>query len=366
MKIKYRLALAVLALGLGFAMSAQTTQKLTATKASEYGIIYSLPTTVVDITIETETSVKKPGEFYRYARKYLNADNAISTESQSTVLKSVTVTTRGVANADQQYLMQFKAGNTPFLIVNEENLPISINAEDISVQEPVTLPKPVAAIPTPLETDAAQQVISGEMAQSQSAAKRAEIAASQLFALRQTRSELLTGEADQMPPDGKAMELVLSNLQAQESALTAMFLGTTQKYTSIKTISYTPGEEVENEVLARISAVDGVIDASNLAGVPVYISVNVIEKGELPVNEKGEVKTFPKGGVAYVIPGKVEVTIDCGGKNYFNQQIPTAQHGVVFGLDPKMFSDKKEPAYLLFDPVTGAIKELGVVSNLSK
>ena len=62
-------------------ISAQTTQKLTATKASEYGIIYTLPSTVVDITIETEKIVKKPGEFYRYAKKYFNANNAIEAEA---------------------------------------------------------------------------------------------------------------------------------------------------------------------------------------------------------------------------------------------------------------------------------------------
>lgn len=354
----------MMALGLAVVMTAQTTQKLTATKASEYGIIYSLPTTVVDITIETQTTVKRPGEYYRYAKKYLNADDAISAESQTTVLKSITVNTRGVANAEQQYLMQFKAGSTPFLIVNDEHLPIAINAEETIESQQTELPKAVAAEPTPLETAAAQQVISGEMAQSQSSAKRAEIAASQLFALRQTRSELLNGDADQMPPDGKSMELVLNNIQAQEAALLAMFMGTTQTYTSVKTITYTPGDEVEDEVLARVSAVDGVVDAENLAGVPIYISLKIVEKGELPINEKGEVKTFPKGGVAYVIPGKVEIKIDCEGKNYYNDKLATAQHGVVFGLDPKMFADKKSPAYLLFNPVTGAIKELGAVSNL--
>jgi hypothetical protein len=39
--------------------------------------------------------------------------------------------------------------------------------------------------------------------------------------------------------------------------------------------------------------------------------------------------------------------------------IDAAQYGVVFGLDPKLFNDKKAPAYLLLNPVTGAIKELG-------
>ena len=45
------------------ASMAQTTQKLTANKANEYGLIYSLPQTVLDITIEAERTVKRPGEF---------------------------------------------------------------------------------------------------------------------------------------------------------------------------------------------------------------------------------------------------------------------------------------------------------------
>ncbi len=38
-----------------------------------------------------------------------------------------------------------------------------------------------------------------------------------------------------------------------------------------------------------------------------------------------------------------------------------AQMGVVFGLEPNLFTDKKEPAYVIFDPTTGAIRELGTV-----
>ena len=262
--------------------------------------------------------------------------------------------------------MQFKVGSTPFLVINEENLPLAINTDKLPKTKEYTLPKAVAALPTPLETDAAQQVISGEMAQSQSMAKRAELAAAQLYALRQTRVDILNGEADQMPADGKAMELVLDNLQAQESALIALFMGTTSVSTSVKTITYTPGDATENAILARISATEGVINADNLAGEPIYISLDVVEKGELPLTEKGLPKTFPKGGVAYNIPGKVAIKISYRGKTFNESTIATAQHGVVFGIDPKMFIDKKELSYLLFDPITGAIQELGAVSNLSE
>ena len=59
-------------------VTAQTTQRLTATKANEYALVYSLPVTRLNVTIEAEITVKKPGEFYKYAKKYLNIDNPIT------------------------------------------------------------------------------------------------------------------------------------------------------------------------------------------------------------------------------------------------------------------------------------------------
>lgn len=247
--------IAVLIMGIGLSLMAQSTQKLTATKASEYGIIYSLPQTVLDITIETEYEVNKPGEYYQYAKKYLNTDEAITAQREQVKLKSVTVVPRGVANQKEKYLMQFKPGTTPFLVINEENIPLALNVEDFVKTNGIDMPIAMSAKTSPLKTDAARHVISGEIAQSQSSAKRAELAAAQLFALRQTRQDILTGEAEQMPSDGKAMELVLENIKAQEDALYAMFMGTTQVSTQVSTVTYVPDENVENEVLDRKSVV---------------------------------------------------------------------------------------------------------------
>ena len=34
------------------------------------------------------------------------------------------------------------------------------------------------------------------------------------------------------------------------------------------------------------------------------ITIDIIERGEMPVNDKGETLRFPKNGVAYNIPGR--------------------------------------------------------------
>lgn len=341
------------------AVTAQTTQKFTATKANDYGLVYSLPVTVLDITIEAERVVKKPGEFYKYAKKYLNVDNPVTEPSESWSVKQVVVNARGVADDDKRYLMEFKGGFSPFLIMDENNLPLAINYEEVEVPESPVLPEPVKPLPTPLETSAARQVVNEEMLQSQSSAKRAELAAQRIYELRQSRNDLITGQADQMPPDGTAMQLVMDQITAQEAALTAMFVGTEQHSTTVRTFTYVPGDEVKNYVIARVSALDGIVDASDLSGDPVMLTLDITSRGKMPLNDNGEEKEFPKGGVAYCIPGTASLEIDYNGKAFWEGSIDAAQYGITFGLDPKMFTDKKAPAYLLLNPVTGAIKELG-------
>jgi len=340
--------------------AAQTSQKLTAGKANEYGLVYSLPVTVLDIYLETEISEEHPGEFHNYARRYLGIGDAVTANSRSARLKSVTIIPRGVADPDNRWLAQFKAGSTPYMILTTENIPQSVNTEDIIEITSPAIPAPKATEPTPLETPAAAQAITAEMARSSSTFKRAELAAQRIFELRETRSDIISGQTDNPPADGQAMQLVLDNLSAQEAALTAMFAGTQSSRTEVERISIRPDSTGMSEtVVARISAVDGIIDADNLAGAPVTVTVKILEQGVLPVTETGATKTFPKGGLAYNIPGRALVTVSYQGDKIAEEEIALAQAGVVFGLNPKLFTDKKTPSKALFDPTTGALVEIG-------
>lgn len=341
------------------AADAQTTQKLVASKANEYGLIYSLPRTVVDITIEAVHTERQPGEFFNYSKLKLGND-AIKKPSRSVEIKSVTITPRGVADDNNRWLVQFKAGSTPYFILNEYGCPVAVNTDQIPAADVAELPVAVAASPTPLETPAAAQAITQEMTLSSSLSKRADLAALRIFELRENRSDLISGQADNTPPDGKSLQLALDNLSAQEAALTAMFTGTEKTYTTVSTTTFEPdSESISREIFVRLSPVDGVVDADDLSGAPVYISLDILEQGELPVNENGETKAFPKGGLAYNIPGRALITLDYEGRRIASAEIPLAQLGVTFGLDPKLFTDKKQPSKLLLNPTTGAITLLG-------
>lgn len=357
--MKFNTLISVLtAVSASLTLTAQTTQKFTATKANEYGLAYSLPMTMLDITVETQTTVKEPGRFYKYAKKYLNVDNPISQKSVDVEVKSVTVTTRGVADPSRRYIVSFKPGATPFMMINDENLPVSVNTEKSLTVEKVALPVAKEAEPTPLETDAARQVFNEEMLQSQSTAKCAELAAAQIYALRQSRTDFITGQAESMPPDGQAMQIIMDNIDAQEAALVAMFVGTTKVSTNVSTIEVEPSKDVTDKIIARVSA-NGLVSTDDLSGAPLYLTLTTLEKGVMPVDEKGKDIPFPKNGFAYCIPGKAQVKITYDDKTMVDKRIDVAQSGIVYGLNPNSFTDKKEPIYLIFDPSTGAAAEIG-------
>lgn len=341
------------------AATAQQAQRITATKANEYGLAYTLPATAVDITIEAEFTREEPGEFYKYALKYLNIDNPITEPSLSATVKSVTVSTHGVPDPDKQYLVTLKSNQSPYIILGEGNIPLAINTESVFETEQPALPEARKAEPTPLETQAARQVITQEMLQSHSSAKRAELAAEQIYALRQSRTDLITGQAEQMPPDGAAMKLVMENIDAQEQALMAMFIGTRSTYTEVRTFTVVPDGAINRQIIARVSATSGITDANDLSGFPVYLTIKELNRGEMPVNDKGETLPFPKGGIAYNIPGEAQVTVTALGKELASKDVDLAQWGIVYGMAPSNFTDKKAPVYLKFNPSTGAAAEVG-------
>ncbi|MDD2961059.1 MAG: DUF4831 family protein [Muribaculaceae bacterium] len=343
---------------------AQQTTKFTAAKHNEYGLVYSLPTTHVEVEIEAQKTTKTAGPYYKYAKKYLNIENPITEDSQEWKLVSVNVRSYGSADKKDQYLMQFKSGSSPFLLVNEKGLPLSINIE---TEEPKEVKKAIKA-PTKsvLDNNSYATALPGELLVSESVAKKAEIAATMIYKIRESRTNLITGEAEQMPPDGDAMKLTMQQLDKQESTLMALFIGTEKTENAIKQFDYVPMGDISDEVIARLSDYYGIVDRNNLSGDPIYLSIKITKKGEMPVNEKGEEKKLPKGAVIYNIPGEAQLTLKYDGKKLLDQKFDIAQFGIHFGLDPSMFTDKKAPAYVIFHSATGAIKELGTLQPESK
>lgn len=359
MKMKHKLILAAGVAVVGLTASGQTTQRLTADKLNEYALVYSLPKTVLDITIETEHTVQQPGQFYNYANRHLGIANAIKKPHSTVTVKRITITARGVADPDKRYTVQFKSGTGATMLLNDAEVPLAVNQDNVTMPAAPTLPKAMPRQPTILDTEVARHAVTMDITRASSQAKKAELTAQRIFELREQRSDLISGNADNMPPDGGAIKVALEALNAQEEALTAMFQGTTSMFTDVQTVSFVPGQaDSTGVIIARISPLDGIVDVNNLTGMPLYLDFKVIEKGVLPVNEKGQEKTFPKGGLAYTIPGSAQISMSFNGKEIASRTFDIAQLGVTFGIDPGWFTKKNSSGFVEFSPVTGAIVKL--------
>lgn len=357
-----RITLAALALGLLLPATAQTTRQITASKATEYGLTYTLPVTAFDITVVAERTVSRTGELARYAGKYLGIDNPVRESGETWRVTGAYITPVGVdGGMERRYLVQFKSGSTPTMVLTDDGLPLAVNTEPVTAAAQ-PLPQSQAPAVSVLDTPYARQAMTEDMLRSQSTAKRAELAAAKIYELRESRNDIISGQAENMPGDGAAMQLALDNLARQEAALTAMFAGTRETGTEVRTFRIVPdGNTAARTVIARVSATDGFVDIDDLSGMPVTVDISDVKRGELPLTEKGEPKKFPKGGLAYAIPGHITLTVtDCDGKTLTRSEgVPAAQYGTVFGLEPNIFTDKREPATARFSPATGAIVELG-------
>ncbi len=333
---------------------AQDMVKLGPDKLNEYALNYYLPYTVADIEFVATKTVCKAGPYYKYAKKYLGVTDIVTEDSETWAIERVCMVPRGIADTENRYQLTFKSGQTPYIYVNPDGLIYSINAEP----EIADLSCPPVAPDEPDSIDVSK-VFSEELLMSGSIAKMAEVAAKQIYRIRESRLDLLTGDVDKMPADGDSFKLIIAQLDAQEAALTALFLGTKSVERVVKRVEYCPEDDVESEILFRFSDFLGFVDADDLSGAPVSISVTVTEKGEYPVDNKGNIVELPKKALAYTIPGKAVIAISYDGRTYVEEELPIAQLGVVYGLDSSWFVDKKAPANAVFDATTGALLRLG-------
>lgn len=336
---------------------AQQTKILTADKHNEYGLVYTLPVTGLEIEVTATREVRKSGPYYQYAKKYVGTDEVIKEDAEVWNIESIRVQPYGVPNQEQRYLMQLKPGATTYIGVADNGMLLSINA---APAEPAAFKGSAPKAPEGeiLADKEYLQYVDQDFIASQSKAKQAQMLAESLMEIRDAKISLTRGTADQMPTDGKQLELMLNSLKHQEAAITAAFLGNTVKETVIKNYTFIP-EEDGRTVLFRMSDFAGFVAPDDYSGEPVYLKVEVTEEGKLPVDPKGEVKKLPKDAVMYNVPGAAKISLVFMGKTLFSKEYEMAQFGVEFGLNPVLFSDKKAPSFAIFDPVTGALKEIG-------
>ena len=218
----------IIATGLLMATSAYAqTEVLTGvTRGKDYGVVYALPKTQIEIEIKANKVNYKPGEFSKYADRYLRLTNVSAEPEEYWELNSVKVKPVGVPNSEATYFVKLKDKTVaPLMELTEEGLIKSINVPYSSNNAKNAANNAVA----PQRKANPRDFLTEEILMASSTAKMAELVAKEIYNIRESKNALLRGQADNMPSDGAQLKIMLDNLNLQEEAMTEMFSGVRNK-----------------------------------------------------------------------------------------------------------------------------------------
>lgn len=316
------------------------------------GLIYSLPKTVLVIEVETRKIQEKPGIYFPYAERYLGISNVCQQESVRYEIVGVNVTSKAVPDLQNTYVISTGKAKTPQTVeLTSQGFLKSIGHPALCTRKENPTQKTVPAVCEDHYQSLETSVVTLEMQQASSTAKMAELAATQLFNLRDTRINLLTQDIDKTPADGRSYEIILGELNRMEKYYTELFTGKQTETTEKTTFEYDPQKNGE-EILFRFSQLKGIVEKTNLGGDPVFINLQkesgtLADVAKTPTDDPKKVYS-----VYYRIPGKALVKVSNGKEVFCNESIPVAQFGRIMNLPEGAVTNA------VFCPKTGAIVRL--------
>ena len=220
---------------------------------------------------------------------------------------------------------------------------INGNATGLPCSEP-------QALKVDLQTPALQfdkRALSEEVLIANSTAKMAELAAKQIYRIRENRASLVTGDLD-YPSDGASFKMMLDEMNRMEQSLVELFVGKEVVQTRVTEIEYTPTGDGD-DVVFRFSEQEGIVDKDDLSGKPCYIETHV---ERLPLNLNPKQKN---GTIAYRLPALVNVSISYDNKILLNGTVNVAQLGEILWVPKKLL---QKNMVLIFDPVNGQLRQV--------
>lgn len=334
-------------------MHAQIVQLVKPGDNLNYGITYCLPQTAVVVSVQSTCVKTVAGPYADYAERFLGIKDVIYADQSEWEINQITLHSTPVADPTRTYHIEFsEKGALPAFYLTDDRCLCSINRAP-QVFEPLPAEKTEEVKGKPAIQ--ASDVLTGEILKAGSKTKQAELIAQEIFSIRESRTLLIKGEADNMPGDGASLQLMLDNLQAQEDALLTLFIGTSTQSTQTRNYTYIPTRETSRDLVFRFSKHLGFVDADDYAGEPYYISLQITEDARQQVVDPKGKKRLDKG-IAYCIPSKAHLTLLNNKGNLAEGDMLMGQFGRVEQLPQAQFTDKKRPCSASFNATTGAIK----------
>ena len=321
-----------------------------ATKDYLDGITYSLPKTELNVVITARCTIEKPGPFYQYAERYFATKEIITINNEIWQIDNIEIKSNAIADPNRTFQVAIDSrGVANNITYSHDNIIAGIN---ISSNDSESLNKPNVS-DKPHNSDCAfdYSALNEDALVATSIPKMAEMVARQIYHIRESRTALLSADLDHLP-DGEALKTMLAQLDAEEAELLAFFIGKSTTYTITKEYSIAPDDDLQDYVIARISTAEGLTEAHNVIGEPIYLNVKGTYYNAPLADPKKE--KAPKG-FYYNVPGKAEITIEAL-EFTTKTTLPIAQFGYATHLNANITNNKTTK--ITFNPQLGTIQKI--------
>jgi hypothetical protein len=326
-------------------------------KVNDGSLIYALPMTVFNITVEFQHTIEKPGPYAKYATDMLGIKDIISRESEKWAISKIGITSSEELDPSEFYVIETNViAKANALELKKNGLILDINPavyetgrmipvsnaggrtmiafNDLGSDEYFLSQNDTAYRVVKLDTSFVRIPYLVERKKSLNTEQLADKAAKALLELRDGKQFILNGEANVFPQSSAGID----EINRLEREYTALFAG--KSVTETRTLTYTLVPDKENEgkqyTLFRFSESAGPSAASSSAGAPVV--AELIPAGKIkditiitrPAEEGKSSQTFDK--LYYRIPEVVTLKVSSAGKSYVETRKLVYQLGQVVQL----------------------------------
>ncbi len=330
------------------------------------GVVYSLPRTGIRILAEASQEKFFHGPFCDFAQKYLGVKNAATADGEYWKITDLKLTTFGEPDPVEVHKAVGVAAS--LLSLSDQGVLIGINSPAKAEAGKLYTSSFTPAVEIPREIWSEMSMHSflvGKDSTQQSGDKvksfeeKAAEAAHDIIKLRKRKALILAASYERLPPDGKAYQVTVEELDKIITEYEGLFIGKSYKATHKYVFEVVPEAKSGKALVAfRFSPASGVLPENNVSGKPIMLELdpnqdltrNSDQKAALAAGETSS------NGLFYKIPGLVVVRLLNGSDVLAQARLSMAQFGVTSPLPDGLVNGEYS---IDIHAVTGAIQRIG-------
>lgn len=325
-------------------------------------VIYSLPTTVIRLSVEAVCETYTPGPYSQWAKKYLGID--VPQEAGSTyTLSRISMTPYIEADRSCSYIVNldgllgdaspasfFEFSSQGLLVLSDENKgrsdawrfpSIAPGQEDLGSGATSNLTSTETTLYRTVRNESGgydRVAVRQSQVVEKSPEKKAAEAASMILSLRQSRIDIITGNTD-ATFSGDALRAAIDEISRLEEEYMSLFTGTRVTSTQTKSFDVVPeaGKEEELTIAFRISDTQGLMPSDNVSGRPIvmetvpednedFYTEQVIDEAKAS-RARAKYEAATRGDIYYRVPGICTVRVIDGQDLILESRVPVYQKG---------------------------------------